>query len=81
MRNIQFRFPSVAQKRPILKSSLMNIPRHLVVDNRLTRIFSIESSTDSDIVYSFYIEPININSVLVVFRVNLFQLKISHLLI
>ena len=81
MRNIQFRFLSVAQKRPILKSSLMNIPRHLVVDNRLTRTLSIESSTDSDIVYSFYIESINIKSVLVVFRVNLFQLKISHLLI
>ena len=68
----------MAQKRPILKSSLMSIPRQLVVDNRLTRMLSIESSTDSDIVYSFYIEPINIKSVLVVFRVNLFQLRIAQ---
>ena len=39
----------------------------------------MESSTDSDGVLSFFIEPINIKSVLVVFKVSLF--RISDLLI
>ena len=47
----------------------MSILRDLVVDTCLTGTLSIESSTDSDSVLSFYIEPINIKSVLVVFRV------------
>ena len=51
----------------------MSIPRNLVVDTFLTGILSIEISTDSDSALSFYIEPINIKSVLVVFRVSLFQ--------
>ena len=57
----------------------MSILRDLEVDTCLTGTLSIESSTDSDSVLSFYIEPINIKSVLVVFRVSLF--RISHLLI
>ena len=50
----------------------------LVVDTCLTEISSIETSTDSDSVLSFYIEPMNIKPVLVLFisRVGLFQ--ISH---
>ena len=46
----------------------------LVVDSCLTGILSTGTSTDSDSVLSFYIEPMNINSVLVVFRVSLFQI-------
>ena len=49
------------------------------MENSLTGILSIESSTDSGIALSFYIEPIKIKSVLVAFRVSLFQ--ITHLLI
>ena len=51
----------------------MSIPRNLVVDTFLTGILSIEISTDSDSALSFYIEPINTKSVLVVFGVSLFQ--------
>ena len=63
------------------KFLLISIPRDLVADTCLILIgiISIESSTDSDSVLSFYIEPISIKSVLVVFRVSLFQT--SHLLI
>ena len=57
----------------------MGIPRNLVVDTRLTGILLIENSTDSDSAFGFYIELNNIKSVLVVFRVSLFQ--ISRLLI
>ena len=57
----------------------MSIPRNLVVETSLTGTLSIESSTDSDGALSFYIEPIKIKSVLVAFRVSLFQ--INHLLI
>ena len=57
----------------------MSIPRNLVVENSLTVILSIESSTDSDSALCFYIEPIKIKSVLVAFRGSLFQ--ITHLLI
>ena len=46
----------------------------LVVDSCLTVILSTGTSTDSDSVLSFYIEPMNIKSVLVVFRVSLFQI-------
>ena len=58
---------------------LMSIPRNLILENSLTGILSIESSTDSDSALSFYIAPITIKSVLVAFRVSLFQ--ITHLLI
>ena len=58
---------------------LMSIPRNLAVENSLTEILSIESSTGSDSALSFYIEPIKIKSVLVAFRVSLFQ--ITHLVI
>ena len=57
----------------------MSIPRNLILENSLTEILSIESSTDSDSALSFYIEPIKIKSVLVALRVSLFQ--ITHLLI
>ena len=57
----------------------MSIPRDLEVENSLAGILSIESSTDSGSTLSFYIEPIKIKSVLVAFRVSLFQ--ITHLLI
>ena len=57
----------------------MDIPRNLLVDTCLTGILLIENSTDSDSALGFYIEPINIKSVSVVFRVSLFQ--ISRLLI
>ena len=57
----------------------MSIQRNLAVENSSTEILSIESSTDSDSALSFYIEPIKIKSVLVAFRVSLFQ--ITHLLI
>ena len=57
----------------------MGIPRNLVVDTYLTGILLIDSSTDSDSALGFYIELNNIKSVLVVFRVSLFQ--ISRLLI
>ena len=46
----------------------------LVVDSCLTGILSTGTLTDSDGVLSFYIEPMNIKSVLVVFRVTLFQI-------
>ena len=46
----------------------------LVVDSSSTGILSTGTSTDSDNVLSFYIEPMNIKSVLVVFRVSLFQI-------
>ena len=52
----------------------MSILRDLVVDTCLTEISSIKTSTDSDSVLSFYIEPMNIKSGLVVFRVSLFQI-------
>ena len=58
---------------------LMSNPRNLILENSLTRILSIESSTDSDRTLSFYIEQIKIKSILVAFRVSLFQ--ITHLLI
>ena len=58
---------------------LMSIPRNLILENSLTGILSTESSTDSDSALSFYIEPIKIKSVLVAFRLSLFQ--ITHLLI
>ena len=58
---------------------LMSIPRNLILENSLTGTIPIESSTDSDSALSFYIEPIKIKSVLVAFRVSLFQ--ITHLLI
>ena len=58
---------------------LVGIPRNIVMENSLTGILSIESSTDSDSALSFYIGPIKIKSVLVAFRVSLFQ--ITHLLI
>ena len=57
----------------------MSIPRNVILENSLTGILSIESSTDSDSALSFYIEPIKIKSVLVAFTVSLFQ--IAHLLI
>ena len=57
----------------------MSIPRNLILENSLTGILSIESSTDSDRTLSFYIEQIKIKSILVAFRVSLFQ--ITHLLI
>ena len=57
----------------------MGIPRNLAVDTCLTGILLIDSSTDSDSALGFYIELNNIKSVLVVFRVSLFQ--ISRLLI
>lgn len=50
----------------------MRIPRELVVDAFLTAILLIETSIDSDSVVSFYIEPIHMKSVLVVFKVSLF---------
>ena len=56
----------------------MSIPRNLVVETSLTGTLSIGSSTDSDSALSFHIEPITIKSVLVAFRVSLFQ--INHLL-
>ena len=59
--------------------SSMNIPRDLDVDTCLTGISWIETSTESDSVLGFYIEPVTIKSGVVVFRVSLFQ--ISHLLI
>ena len=46
----------------------------LVVGSYLTGILSTGTSTDSDSVRSFYIEPMNIKSVLVVSRVSLFQI-------
>ena len=53
---------------------LMSIPKNLILENSLTAILSIESSTDSDSALSFYIEPIKIKSVSVAFRVSLFQI-------
>ena len=50
-----------------IKFSSMSTLSDLVVDTCLTEISSIETSTDSDTVLSFYIEPMNIKSVLVVF--------------
>ena len=55
----------------------MRIPSDLVVETCFIGILSIESSRDSDNVLSFCLEPININSVLVEFRVSLLQR--SHL--
>ena len=57
----------------------MSIPRNLVVETSLTGTLSIGRSTDSDSALSFYIEAIKIKSVLVAFRVSLFQ--INHLVI
>ena len=52
----------------------MNLVVDLVVDSCLTGILSPGTIADSDSVLSFYIEPINIKSVLVVFRVSLCQI-------
>ena len=49
------------------------------METSLTGTLSIGRSTDSDSALSFYIEAIKIKSVLVAFRVSLFQ--INHLLI
>ena len=57
--------------------SSIRISSDLVVETCFIRTLSIKSSKDSDNVLSFYLEPININSVLVVFRVSLLQR--SHL--
>ena len=57
----------------------MSIPRNLAVENSLTEILSIESSTDSVAPLAFILKKIQIKSVLVAFRVSLFQ--ITHLLI
>ena len=64
-----------------IKFSSMSISSDLVVHSCLTGILSIETSTcsNSDSVPRFYIEPVNIKYVLVVFRVTLFQIR--HLLI
>ena len=55
----------------------LRISSDLVVETCFIGILSIESSRDSDNVLSFCLEPININSVLVEFRVSLLQR--SHL--
>ena len=55
----------------------MRIPSDLVVETCFMGILSIKSSRDSDSVLSFCLEPININSVLVEFKVSLLQR--SHL--
>ena len=52
----------------------MNLVVDLVVDSCLTGILSPGTKTDSESVLSFYIEPMNIKSVLVVFRVSLCQI-------
>ena len=58
----------------------MRIPRNLAVENSLTAILSIESSTDSVARLAFILNQLHkIKSVLVAFRVSLFQ--ITHLLI
>ena len=57
------------------KSLLIIIPRDLVADTCLIGILSIESSTDSDSVHSFHIEPISIKSALAVIRMSLFQIS------
>ena len=58
---------------------LMSIPRNLILENSLTGILSIESSTDSVARLAFLLNQLKIKSVLVAFRVSLFQ--ITHLLI
>ena len=55
----------------------MRIPSDLVVETCFIGILSIKSSRDSDNVLSFCLDQININSVLVEFRVSLLQR--SHL--
>ena len=57
--------------------SSIGIPSDLEVDTCLIGTLSIESSRGSDNVLSFCLEQININSVLVEFRVSLLQR--SHL--
>ena len=46
----------------------MRVPSDLVVETCFIGILSIESSRDSDNVLSFCLDPININSVLVGFK-------------
>ena len=45
------------------KFLLISIPRDLVAATSLIGILSIESSTDSDSVLSFYIEAINLSRI------------------
>ena len=53
--------------------SSIRIPSDFEVDNYFIATLSIQRSRDSDNVLSFCLEPININSVLVEFRVSLMQ--------
>ena len=57
----------------------MRIPRNLAVENSLTGILLIESSTDSVARLAFILNQLKIKSVSVAFRVSLIQ--ITHLLI